>query len=1114
MTEARDAADAFLSHYRRYARIAAKRKAGQPRNAQSGYERINRELTAAETAYAGAVAELRAAEDRLTELAAERERLQARHEALRESPEMRSATELERAGTAARRAAEAVQRVETERAEAEVRVRDLTGRKASAVGTLESARGELAVARQSARDCATAARIGREHDAEVDTALDVEPELARLRHAAGRLAERQLAALKHVRALRRAGEDTARNLAEARRGVAQLDAEADDLAGRRADAERSVVDQGSELVAAVRAHLDRARELRLADPAATLAGLELWIETLDGPNPAAAAVAGAGQTAADELARADAELAAEQQTQQRREAELTDEIGRLDRGEDSTPPAPHTRDHTSRADRPGAPLWQLVDFVGDVDDAARAGLEAALEAAGILDAWVTPGGELLAADTDDVVLRVGRRTQSPLSGVLVPAVDRDDPQASRVADATVAALLDSIGLGGDGDTWVTADGRFRVGVLEGAWHKPVAVYIGRGARAAARRVRIAELRRELSGVEAELVRLTDARTALHERKATLQRELALPDDAALRQAHAAVSELARERERLDARRERAAQAATAAATAAESATTALHEAAADAGLPTEPEALEDVDAALGAYRAALAGLWPAVKAVRVAQQNAEQAGNDLQGAQAALEKWSAQLTTAQHEVEAARERFDTLADTVGAAVAELQRQLAEVAEKLRRNKAGHDAAQDQANQAREARGKAEGRREALAAELAEAAEQRAAAAESFRRFAGTGLLAVALPDLEIPDPRQPWAPDPTVRLARRINDDLADLPDDDPAWDRVQRRLNDELKALQDTLSRQGNRAVADLREDGVVVEVEFRGRPASVPELTRALAAEVADREHLLNEREREILENHLVNEVASTLQELISAAEAQVAAMNAELERRPTSTGMRLRLIWRPREDGPTGLAEARRRLLRQTSDAWSEADRTAVGGFLQERISEVRSRDASGTWLEHLTEALDYRAWHRFVIERHQNGQWRSATGPASGGERVLAASVPLFAAASAHYASAGVAHAPRLVTLDEAFAGVDDNARAKYLGLLAAFDLDVVMTSEREWGCYPEVPGLAISQLSRTDGVAAVLVTNWEWDGERRSPADRAIRAVTARAAPPPREGLFG
>ena len=91
-----------------------------------------------------------------------------------------------------------------------------------------------------------------------------------------------------------------------------------------------------------------------------------------------------------------------------------------------------------------------------------------------------------------------------------------------------------------------------------------------------------------------------------------------------------------------------------------------------------------------------------------------------------------------------------------------------------------------------------------------------------------------------------------------------------------------------------------------------------------------------------------------------------------------------------------------------------------------------------------------------------------------------------SLPLFAAASSQYRSAHP-HTPRLVALDEAFAGVDDDSRAKCLGLLATFDLDVMMTSEREWGFYPTVPGLAAHHLVRRDGIDAVHVTSWEWDG---------------------------
>ncbi|MQA61603.1 MAG: TIGR02680 family protein [Actinophytocola sp.] len=1128
MTEARDAAAGFLNHYRRYARIAARRKAAQPRAAEGAYRRVRDELNAAEAAHEEAVAALESADQAIGELDDARERLLAREKALRESPEMRSARELERAHEDARRAAADAERAENEHRQANTSVAGLTQRHTDAAEALTSAQDALATARQSAADSAAAARIAHDHRERIENSIDDEPDLARLRRAATELAERQQRAVKHVRGLIAAVEAAERQLAEARAKVSELEAEADDLAARRGDAEVAVSERGAVLVSAVRSHLATARELRLADQAATLAELELWVETLDGANPAGAAVSEAAHRATQELANADASFAARQETARQHSSELTAEIERLERGEVTAPPVPHTRDPQSRADGPGAPLWQLIDFADDVDAADRAGLEAALEAAGMLDAWVTPGGEMRDAGTDDVVLRAGEHVPTPVSAVLRPAVDRDDPQANAVSDGTVAGLLAAIGLGEAGgwdprrggreehaQTWVSPDGRFRNGVLTGSWRKEVAEYIGRGAREAARRARLAELRAELAEVDRMLAELESERAGLAERKATLRSEVAeVPDDGSLRESHATLAGLARERERLAVRQRAATEAVTEATASAEASVEELREGADDADLPADRTALGDVEDGVQRYLVRLEALWPAVTSVRDARKGAEQAAVDLAEAAATLIRRKAEVVETRQAAEATHEHYETLRSTVGAAVADLQNGLAEVTRQLAANKADRGAAQEQANRARDDRGKAAGRREALTEELATAAEQRAESAEAFRRFAGIGLLAVALPELPVPDPAEPWAPDPTVRLARRVNDELADIADDDGAWERAQRRVNDELKTLQDTLSRQGNRAVADLREDGVVVEIEFRGKPTSVPELAEALASEVADRELLLNEREREILENHLIGEVAGTLQELVSAAEAQVAAMNSELEQRPTSTGMRLRLLWQPRDDGPTGLAEARQRLLRQTSDAWSESDRTSVGAFLQERINEVRAADTTRTWLEQLTEALDYRAWNRFVIQRHQNGQWRSATGPASGGERVLAASVPLFAAASSHYASAGNPHAPRLVTLDEAFAGVDDNARAKYLGLLTAFDLDVVMTSEREWGCYPEVPGLAISQLSRIDEVAAVLVTNWEWDGRNRTEVQRRIRSVPEQATEVPAEGLFG
>jgi hypothetical protein len=95
------------------------------------------------------------------------------------------------------------------------------------------------------------------------------------------------------------------------------------------------------------------------------------------------------------------------------------------------------------------------------------------------------------------------------------------------------------------------------------------------------------------------------------------------------------------------------------------------------------------------------------------------------------------------------------------------------------------------------------------------------------------------------------------------------------------------------------------------------------------------------------------------------------------------------------------------------------------------------------------------------------------------------------VPLFAAVASFYSQSTYAHAPRLMLLDEAFAGIDDLARAHCMALIREFDLDFVMTSEREWGCYAALPGVAICQLQRREGIDAVFVSRWTWDGRAKA-----------------------
>ncbi|WP_242469729.1 hypothetical protein [Rhabdochromatium marinum] len=162
----------------------------------------------------------------------------------------------------------------------------------------------------------------------------------------------------------------------------------------------------------------------------------------------------------------------------------------------------------------------------------------------------------------------------------------------------------------------------------------------------------------------------------------------------------------------------------------------------------------------------------------------------------------------------------------------------------------------------------------------------------------------------------------------------------------------------------------AHIEQDGelLLVRVIFQSRPCGPDALAENLDAEVAERKALLDAKERELLEAHLMSDVATHLQQLIGDGERMVERINQELEHRPTSTGMKLRLAWVPLDEesgaAPAGLAEARKRLLRQTVAAWSNDDRSAVGEFLQRRIDEVRQSDDGGTLIQHLAHALDYR------------------------------------------------------------------------------------------------------------------------------------------------------
>lgn len=1105
----------FEQRYRAYAGTVTRRQAKELRQAQTGFDKASEERNAAHLAFNAAQEhELKVSTDH-----AEIKQLQiTAHERLRTLQSDPANGDANRLATA---------KSDAEDREHEAQIASEQCREAQQHLVREETRGtlsrqrhddatrEMASSRAAAnRDAATAGvssalgdsplnNLSPESLADLpDSALTAA--LKSLRESAGQ----RLANIRHLE--QRHADFAAKQVALTAVQGTQRDYQAalTEAAEERAATDEAADATGNELVQSWERYCEALVQLDV-DAAEPLAQLVEWVARIDGRNPMASALSAAYQRAALDLASRRTTLEARRAELKRESATLIAEQRELAAGQDLVPIAPPTRARDALNDRVGAPFWQVVDFKEHLGVGDRAGLEAALEGSGLLDAWVAPDGVLMAADGSPLLDSTWVH-RPPVSGSsLLDVLQPELPEGCAVAAGVVTGILRGIATGTDGDaaeSWIGVDGRYRLGALAGAWQKQQAIYIGHTARARARAIRLEAIAQRLLQIDGEEGELQNEFAALEQDGEQTQREWAeAPRDDALRNAiqkvASAEQQVLQARRRLDAVDAQCRTAEEGLQAARES----LQKDAADLQLPAEKDRLAPLIEFLDQFGQTIQQLtriireWQSARTDHFAQQEREL------DARKSLEQRMEALLDASDRAAQASARYDLLKGTIGAKVETLLAQLALAQNEVNGVDKRMEEVQGTLKTAGEARAVAQTRAEGADTLLAERTAARAQAIERLQHFAASTLLASALPDMAIPDTATPWTIDPALGLARRAEQALSNLPDDEAAWNRIQRQVAEDLTELQRALSALGHTATSEPNHWGFSVHVLYQNRSERPDTLAATLANDVAQRSELLSSKEREILENHLQTEIAAEIQRLMRSADKQVDAINEELRKRPTSTGVRYRLQWQPlthEEGAPTGLDAARERLLSSSSDMWSAEDRRAVGTMLQRQIEAERdSADtdvdaAASSMTDQLARALDYRRWHRFRVERqHRQGEaWRKLSGPASSGERALGLTVPLFAAISSFYGRGGSPLAPRLMLLDEAFAGIDDAARAHCMGLIREFDLDFVITSEREWGCYAELPGVSICQLQRREGMEAVFVSRWTWDGRAKRRED--------------------
>jgi hypothetical protein len=293
---------------------------------------------------------------------------------------------------------------------------------------------------------------------------------------------------------------------------------------------------------------------------------------------------------------------------------------------------------------------------------------------------------------------------------------------------------------------------------------------------------------------------------------------------------------------------------------------------------------------------------------------------------------------------------------------------------------------------------------------------------------------------------------------------------------------------------------------------------PLPVAAFAQKIAAHRRDQAELLSESEQRILEDALLTRLAQQIHDRTVDARDLIRRMNTDMRRRTMSSGTTVGVSWLLADH-----LDDEQRAVCALLDA--DAARLGPDGLARVRthfaaqIKTARARHRDQPYRELLAEVLDYRRWRQFAFQlvrpdKSEERLTRARHSRLSGGEQSVSLHLPLFAAAHAMLNSADP-HAPRLLALDEAFAGVDDTGRGELMSLAAQFDLDLFMTGYDLWAAHASVSAAAHYDLAHTavdHTVSALLLV---WDGDRLLADDTgdlttALGSPGTRRVPTPEE----
>ena len=279
-----------------------------------------------------------------------------------------------------------------------------------------------------------------------------------------------------------------------------------------------------------------------------------------------------------------------------------------------------------------------------------------------------------------------------------------------------------------------------------------------------------------------------------------------------------------------------------------------------------------------------------------------------------------------------------------------------------------------------------------------------------------------------------------------------------------------------------------------------FGGKEVRCQELSFLIQERIQEQGRLLDEQDRELFEEILIKSISRKISARIWHSQQWVEKINDLMESMDTSSGMVFHLNWDTKKAESEDQLDTRELvgLLKMDPGLLSAEDKDRLIRHFRSKIQESRARalDQSdhSSFLGLMKEILDYRKWFEFRLFFTKKGDRRKElTNHAffifSGGEKAMAMYVPLFSAVYAKYRGADPG-CPKVLSLDEAFAGVDERNIRDMFRLLIQLDLGFIANSQALYGDYETVPSLSIYELIRPENVTFVTSLRYHWNGRER------------------------